>query len=99
MARNLSIRVVVRHRNIPSVPIRREGMKILAWLIWSPDEPPKNQLSSWKIVDSQKSMELPVSFRQQHMAHQRVLRIAVREGKLYSPALAKIRMETFFASR
>lgn len=97
MTRNLPIRVVVR-QNIQNAAIRRESMKIRAKLARSPKLPPKNSLSSWRRVDSQKSMGLLLSFRQ-YMDHQRALRTAVSEERWYSQALVKIRMGQYFALR
>jgi hypothetical protein len=80
----------VKHLNIQSIAIRRGSMKILAQ-VKSPKLSPKNQLSSWRRVDSQKSM-VPLVSSKRSMTLLRAQKIAVREERSYCPALVKQRM-------
>jgi hypothetical protein len=81
----------VKRLNTQSIAIRRGSMKILALLGRSPKQSPKNQLSSWRKVDSQKSMEPPV-LSKQSVTLLKAHRIAVREERLCCPVQAKQRM-------
>jgi hypothetical protein len=82
---------MAKRLNIQSMAIRRGSMKILALLGRSLKRSPKNQLSSWRKVDSQKSMEPPV-LSKQPVTLLKAHRIAVREERLCCPVQAKQRM-------
>ena len=89
MTRKLPSRV--RRPNIQSTAIRRENLKMLSKLGRIPKGNPKNQLSSWRGVDSQKSMELLVLYRR-FVTLLRAHRTAARDERLFCPVLAKLRM-------
>ncbi|KAL5679783.1 hypothetical protein ACJX0J_006168, partial [Zea mays] len=81
----------VRRPNIQSTTIRRESSKMSAQVIRSPKKYSKNQLSYWRRVDSQKSMELLVLYRC-FVTLLRARRTAAREERLSCPVPAKLRM-------
>lgn len=85
MTRKLSSRV--RRLSIQSTTIRKENMMMPAQLVRYPKRLPVNQLSNWRRVDYQKSMELLVLCRL-YMTLLRVRRTAVREEGS-CPVLAK----------
>ena len=94
MTRKLPSRV--RRPNIQSTAIRRESLKMSSKLGRIPKGNPKNQLSSWRRVDSQKSMELLVLYRR-FVTLLRAHRTAARDERLSCPVLAKLRMVRLFS--